>query len=550
MKMKKTWFSYVLWLIYAIMAGVFLAACLSALSIKVWKLNAYLTAAVICLGFAGFIGIWFAGRQVLSLFGKKVAGDSHLANMWECFLVMGLSSAAILYRFYLILHFNSVIENSMFYDMAAVKSTGVPPIAHGASYVYTQVLSFLLSFTGNKVVAGIMLQLFLEVAALLLFYWGVRLLAGRVTAVCAMAAMTFYPVFCGEMFRLTPEVLHFLLMAAGLLFLGFFVKAYGNNGEKNSKGSYIAAIPVGIYAGIMGYLDASGWVLLLFIVMICVKKAVQKEMPTGKAVMLLGVFLLYALAAMAGLVLADSMLSGRPAGSILSVWWSTYADNAGVFRFPINPAQEPVAGILIYGCSALGAIGFWFHKEQKQDGWILMLAVLTVFTAFGVGVMDYSILTAAVWSVLAGMGIASMRMDAGEARIGVVTYVNGNKDAGSASEEAKENDENDDIPVWERRRTGTEDMVVEEITEDTDVEEIKEIEEKADMEDAVSAADSAKAADDAKPGTANTSPQVQLIENPLPLPKKHVKKEMGYGREIEGDADFDVAVDDGDDFDI
>lgn len=46
-------------------------------------------------------------------------------------------------------------------------------------------------------------------------------------------------------------------------------------------------------------------------------------------------------------------------------------------------------------------------------------------------------------------------------------------------------------------------------------------------------------------------PQIKLIENPLPLPKKHVKKVLDYDRELEeGKDDFDIEIDECDDFDI
>ncbi len=51
----------------------------------------------------------------------------------------------------------------------------------------------------------------------------------------------------------------------------------------------------------------------------------------------------------------------------------------------------------------------------------------------------------------------------------------------------------------------------------------------------------------------NALPQkkVRMIENPLPLPKKHVKRTLDYGREVpEGKYDFDLEVDEKDDFDI
>lgn len=48
-----------------------------------------------------------------------------------------------------------------------------------------------------------------------------------------------------------------------------------------------------------------------------------------------------------------------------------------------------------------------------------------------------------------------------------------------------------------------------------------------------------------------TQPKIQFIENPLPLPKKHVRKEMDYQHEVtEEQMHYDVAVSDTDDFDI
>ncbi|MBR2948295.1 MAG: hypothetical protein IKC46_00380 [Lachnospiraceae bacterium] len=43
----------------------------------------------------------------------------------------------------------------------------------------------------------------------------------------------------------------------------------------------------------------------------------------------------------------------------------------------------------------------------------------------------------------------------------------------------------------------------------------------------------------------------EYLENPLPVPKRHVKKEMGYGFEPAPDKmHYDVSVPDEDDFDL
>ena len=44
---------------------------------------------------------------------------------------------------------------------------------------------------------------------------------------------------------------------------------------------------------------------------------------------------------------------------------------------------------------------------------------------------------------------------------------------------------------------------------------------------------------------------VKLIDNPLPLPKRHVKKTMGYQREVPPEEmHYDIEVEENDDFDL
>ena len=50
---------------------------------------------------------------------------------------------------------------------------------------------------------------------------------------------------------------------------------------------------------------------------------------------------------------------------------------------------------------------------------------------------------------------------------------------------------------------------------------------------------------------AEDRPKVQFLDNPLPLPKKHEPKVLGYRlNDTEQDWDYDIEVADDDDFDI
>ncbi len=462
MKMKKTWFSYPLWFLYAIVTGVLLAVYVSAVGMQLWGANQYMTAAFVALVFAAVAGVWFVGRKVAIYLNRRFAEDKHLANMWECFLVMGLTAASLLYRFRLLLNIEAVARGNGLYDMAIVKAgEGVPTMAHRASYVYTVCLSTILSFTGNKAAVGVFLQLFLEITVILVFYAGVRMLTGRTEAVCAMAVMTFSMDFCGEMFRLTPEVFYLLLYAVGILFLGMY-------GKRPTVGRLIL---IGIYSGLLGYLDLAGWALLLPGVYLCLKSAKKPQEKVWKYWIRPFVPIGLALVVMAGLCMADALCAGESVGRIFSEWGGVYAKIQGIV-FPAGPDRAMGMGILVCFMAALTVFGFWFQEKQKQDVWILLLIVFSILDMLNIGVLRYEVFLTAIWGVLAGIGLTAMRVEL-------------------QSEEAVEK-----LPLKE--------LVVEEIT----------LEEE--------------------------SPKVQLIENPLPLPKKHVKKELDYDHQVDDDDDFDI----------
>lgn len=474
MKMKKTWLSYPLWLLHTIMTGVLLAVYISACSKQIWGAHPYITAFLVAVVFAAVAGVWFVGHKAAEYLSVRFAGDKHLADMWECFLVMGLTASALLYRFRLFLHMDAVARGDGLYDMAIVKAgEGVPAMAHRASYAYTVCLSTVLSFTGNKAAAGIFFQLFLEIAVIVVLYAGIRMLTGRLEAVAMVAVMTFSKDFCGEMFRLTPEVFYLLLFALGILMLGMYAK----------RSTMPRFIILGMGIGWLGYLDLAGWILLLPGIYICVLHSIERQEKVWKRWRNASGLLGLALVVMLLLCGIDALSFGQSLGKVLVDWWGSYTNGQGIV-FPAGPDRLPFFGIVICFMAAWAAFGFWFQMKQKQDVWLLCLVVFSILDMWNVGVLRYEIFLTAIWGVLAGIGISAMR---------VVPQPEDKQDNGVKEEEAASQSK---LPLKE--------LVVEEIT----------------MED--------------------ETPSVQLIENPLPLPKKHVKKEMDYDHFVDENDDYDI----------
>lgn len=490
MRMKKTWLSYVLWLFVSAGAVILFTVYLSGISTGMTGANPNAVLGLACAGIAAAVIIWFLGHKIAETWGSRVLQDIRYRKTFELLCVTGILAAAVFYRVSIV-SLMDVLKDSAYYEMAMIKSSGgVPQIAHGASYFYTVILSFVLSLSGNYMTAGVYLQLLLQVLSLLLLYLGTRLLAGRTEAICAMAIMAFLPEYAHRVCELTPEVFYFFLFSAGLCITGLCTT--GLRGKKKGGGSDAIFAITGLYIGMMGYLDAFGFTLLLFIGGLYVKEwmdgkdGLERRSRKNRRKPAIFPFLL-CLSGMALMLLFltgwDAVLSGS---SWKSIWetWGNVSSAGGGFRFPAGPDRNMAAGAILCFGGLLGGIGFFFHRQQKQDVWILFLMAAAIWDMLPAGKAGYHIFTAFAWAVLAGLGIASMGIDKGEVAVKI------------------------SVP----------ELVLE------DMDKMAEEEEK---------------------------PSVKLIENPLPLPKKHVRREMDYDRIVEWEKmKFDVPVEETDDFDF
>lgn len=548
MKMKKIWLSYPLWLAFTAAAGIMLAVYLSAIGNLLWETDKYTTPVLICLVFAAVVGIWFLGYKMAGTLQGRFLQEEHSRKMTECFLVMSLFAAASLYRIYL-LKFWDMPQDLSYYHMALIKNSGgVPEIAHGASYVYMLVLSALLSLIGNKEIAGLFLQIVFQMFSLIFLYFGVKLLTGRVEALCVMAVMSFLPAYGGQIYCITPDTFCFFLFTTGIWGAGLCSRTIG----KQKKTADTAFFVMGLYIGLLGFLDGAGLLLLFFAGCLVLKDGMQgKDGYRGGCRKFLLLFL-GTIAAMSGLMALDAGLSGSTLKSIWNTWFAMFTGNGGLV-FPSVPGKDLAAGLILCFCAALGAVGFWFHGKQKQDAWIFFLLAVTIMDMASVGPLGYDIFIAFGWSILAGIGITSMGTYGEEERLKnenlqsqvCVCAASANLRCPKSSLKMKEKmmkHENFQPQAGAHKprlfkRTKRAHMngkarladMPELILEDMD--DVAEIEGREEPEEGKT--------------------KVKLIENPLPLPKKHVRREMDFDRIVEWDKmKFDIAVDDADDFDI
>ncbi|MDE7275596.1 MAG: hypothetical protein K2N98_01880, partial [Lachnospiraceae bacterium] len=213
MTYKKTWLSYLLWAVYTCLTGVMLANY----AILFWQKKIsdtihYGTAFFVFFVFAAAAFCYFLIRKI---FGGIRAGckiSSHTKSLWEIFIALSLFFAGLLYRVSLYLQNITLLKETSYYQLATVKAEEITePMIHGASYLYTMCLSFVLSFLGNKIIVAVWMQILIQMITILLAFFAVRRLAGSIPACITMLVLALSSVYAGQILTITQECLLFAL---------------------------------------------------------------------------------------------------------------------------------------------------------------------------------------------------------------------------------------------------------------------------------------------------------------------------------------------------
>lgn len=376
-------------------------------------------------------------------------------------------------------------QDAAYYELAMVaEGQTIPPVVHGATYVYLQLLHVIYLIFGNKFLVGIWLQIVLQIIACSFLYAAVRKQTGAVAALVALGFTMMEPLMVREALTLSPRM---LLLAA------FFIVAYFCTrcicGQKKLAGCAVC----GVLISFVCYLDIVGASLLFMTVAGLLLKNEEEENPFSRRLVCGSCCVLGCAAGFVLLILIDSLASSKGLLSVMGAWWSLFVPSG--FSMPVmaKAMQNTVSILLLILIMAFGIFSYWCNRRKEGFSiWIMAGLTLMLMQCFGmttaeVGGYPYLYVIAAI---LAGVGVSGLFK------------------------------KNTEALMYERLEAELEAMsqdIVEEENAEAQVE----------------------------------PPKVKLIENPLPLPKKHVKKVLDFDIELnEGQRDFDVKVDENDDYDI
>ena len=528
MNYKKGILSVVLWFIYALTAGTGLVG----------------TTMVMFLPEGGsrpiglvIAGVWFAvtGLVVFLLHGflrvKQTqkwtqGGESseQVKLVMEGLTAVALAAAGILLRVREVMLYDISGEggNIWFDAVKVTENTQIPQVVHGAVYFYLQILHGLLVFLGNKITAALVLQMVLQILTGIFLYFAVRKLTGTVAAVVAFGYWMLCPVL-SETVILGPEPLYQLLWMIGLCVCVEALDSFRQRGDIPGIRSVGGFFLSGIIIGILGYLDATGLLLLLVVFSVLflgTKSQVKQLRRVGAGV--LGLF--GTVVAFFACIALDAVGSGKQMGNVLLAWGKVFSPGEftwiALYEQPavhIYVSSKVVAAIIVsimVTILASGVFGYWCRKErERQSMWIALMLGLGILSGCGMLSEDMPGLTLLylLLAVAAGAGVQSvlpyemeMLWESGQ----------GLPETGEA------------VPVGVtsgKPRLKVQDLETEELPE----------EEPAQIS-----------------GELPETNKIQFIENPLPLPKKHVPKVLDYKLNSDDDGDFDYPVADDDDFDL
>lgn len=563
MSYKKNAVSYGIWALYLTVVGV----VLSFLGMAVGGQSSgipYMALILLALAFGTLALVYFLAKKIIdSVKVKKMAAGK--AVLVEGILVAVLLLAGIALRILLI---GGAGEEAAYYEVAKVTESGMQAqLVQGSIYYYLCLLNGLFRLVGNKWMAGIVLQIVLQMLGIGISYFAVRRLSGRGPALVVLVFLTIAPGSVRDGMTYSPKMLYFCMYALILLIIAGYMYRTTRSGGRVL--TWILAVLCGALVAFAGYTDIVGFTLAIPLFGLPTLK--REERGTVRWVAQLFLFLIALAGSFCLLTWVDGAVSGSDFRRVLGAWGETYRLKGADYNFIFREAGYET--ILMLVLIALGIFTFMRRKNEEMfSPWVMMLMSVALMRVLGIVTpnMNGSYQMYFAMAGLAGVSLSELFVQGGgvadvpemvvedldeEPAEPIVSRPSQQPvrvwppepaaSAGAAEATAvaaeTEKDRRTEKNVRRRsvkkqRRQAETDVPVWESLPQESAAESKAPEVREDM---------------AEKKQEDGQKQVQFIENPLPLPKKHVKKVMDYP--IQPDASmmhYDVEVDPGDNFDF
>ena len=524
-------FRYLIWLLYTITTGCLAVGVTSLLCIRE-GIDAYwgiFFVAIYAMLAAGGIVLLCRVMSDIRFFIDK---NRSLFVVLEATLAVTFVVVGILFR---IEGIEGASGGENYYILAKV-TTGqeIPKIVHGAVYLYLQMLHGAFVLFGNYFAVGIWIQILLQMIASVLLFLVVRRMAGVIAALVSLGFCMCAPYMVRNALMLSPEMLYFCFLAIAVAIMA---------GGYTGKWKPWLFLPTGFFIAIYGYLDVIGILLLIpaFGMICCCQELKVSRKMAAVVLCLMGVCVGFF-----SCIVLDAFLSGASILKVAQAWFLLYCPKS--FRVPVvvEGMVSDMEGIVLLGFMIFGIFSFWRDPEkERMTACVVAVGIIILAGCYGIFTdeMPGSYILYVLFSVLAGVGVgqcyhaASLERTMEVGSDGETQTIGTTLDAQIQTREAV-----GDVEIQTMRAEYGADNF-DDMSEVTDFwsEDIS-FDDKA-WEEAVNEAEIAE--------DSSNKRVVKYIENPLPLPKKHVKRSLEFARTVTlAEEDFDHVVETDDDFDI
>ncbi len=395
MSWKKNGFSCVTWFLYLLIAGTGLfclvSAAGSAVGLPVWAETGIFGACFPVAGLSVFLLHRFAPKYDSSR--KRIRRTAA-----ETLLVILLVAAGLFLR---VRGIDSVAGDSLYFDLASLESAKqIPQYAHGAVYFYLRLLHTVFFFFGNELLAAAWFQILAQTVAFLLLYFAARHLAGVFAALIMLGFCELSSYMVSSALTLSPDCLYLLFWAASLIWI------VSIRGEELDP---VEFVPVGIFAALMGYVDVTGFLLLLLAFGVIFSERGGEGGKDGRKASFLvclgGTILFFFL-----FLFLDSILSKKSFVSVLLAWFRTYRPEG--FEVPVAAGGSALGYAELFVLFAFLLVGvFSFWRDGKRDsikGWMVGTCIVVLGECFGIFTEEVPAATYLflLLSLLAGIGVS------------------------------------------------------------------------------------------------------------------------------------------------
>ena len=598
MNTKKSIFSYFLWILFIILNGTSLAVYLYAGILAKYFSEFSISAAIIGAVFVLLLIVFFIFRKSISVFAgpekEQKTIDTGLAGIIPPALI--LAGAVVRLTYYIAYHIPIVIKNSTYYYQAVVTDShhGLIFAVHGLTQFYTAFLHILFLVFGNEPLVGIIAQIVFYFASLVFLFFAVKMIAGYIPAIIAMAFMAFLPNTFSYVFSLSPEMAGFFFFTTGLWVAGLIAKAFVKHQYKNFA-KCIPVILAGVYFAFLIYLDFYMASLLLFVFGLY---HVENSKKAHHNAIFLIVCELFGTALGIASILGIMFLLGMPPREYYQSLIKLYFDQISINPWASSPDNTSMAvSLLLMGCAFFVIPGFITQKRNRCSTFILLLILGILLPVFSINSMDYQLFISMDWSILAGLGIQALLIR--EKDLKKCPDKNLSRQKAGLTESGEPEDQTDlsaasvslkdavftvsqpleEAPSLDKMILFVKEPSVYEKTNETidvlnhpneNIQPVQRKEEPAEVSEDNIKEDNAEFENDSKEeNTASENDfeeenadmelvengpeltvKVKPLDNPLPLPKKHIRKDMDYSFDVpDGLMNYDHEISEADNYD-